>query len=167
MQLHCAKGNAGKWRLGFCIKCLLRSYVFGAYCMAVLILKDLQHVWLEDTGDKKGDQCLQSHHAVSTPALFSLSHMRHSALGVVKILKAALPVPDTLTIETSFLSSSMSFSFFPFFFFAPCSDVAVGSYLSLPACKRKDTVPLETDLTESTSTAVNANCAHETARQTK
>lgn len=38
------------------------------------------------------------------------------------------------SIETSFLSSSMSLSTFaPFFFFAPCSDVGVGSYLSLPA----------------------------------
>lgn len=37
-----------------------------------------------------------------------------------------------LTSETSFFSSSISFSFFPFFFFAPFSDVAAGSYLSHP-----------------------------------
>lgn len=64
------------------------------------------------------------------------SHMRHKALWM--LLKLLFPCLTTLTIETSFLSSSMSLSTFaPFFFFAPCSDVAVGSYLSLPACKRR------------------------------
>lgn len=103
--------------------------------MIILMLKHFQYVWLRDREDQKGDQCLQSHHAVSTPALF------HEAQGfvAVNILKAALSMPYTLTIETSFLSSSMSLSFFffPFFLLVPCSDVAVGSYLSLPACKKR------------------------------
>lgn len=90
MQLHCATGNAGKQRLGFRVKCLLRSDIFRAYCVVILMLKHLQHVWLGDTGDEKGEQRRQSHHAVHTPALFTFSHMRHRALGVVNILKAAL-----------------------------------------------------------------------------
>lgn len=98
-----------------------------------------QHVWLGDRGEDKGDQCLQSHHAVSTPAHFSFSQIRHRALGIANILKAALSVPYSLTMTTSFLSSSMSLSFFPFFF-PPCSDVAVGSYLSLPACKGRHSI---------------------------
>lgn len=106
-----------------------------------------------------------SHNMLSTHQLFSISHMRHRALRVVNVLKAPLSVPCTLTIETSFLSSSMSLSFFPFFFFAPCSDVAVGSYLSLPACKWRHSTVRNT--LQSTSTVVDMNYAQETAMQTK
>lgn len=126
---------------------------------------EIQHIWVGDRGKEKGDQCLQSHHAVSTPACFSFSQVRHRALGIADIPKAVLSVSYTLTMTTSFLSSSMSLSFFPFFFFPPCSDVAVGSYLSLPACEGRHSIIR--NILQSNSTAADMNYTHKTARQTK
>lgn len=154
---YCAMGNAGKHRLRLCVKCRLRSDVARVYCVLILMLKHLQHIWLGDRGEEKGDQHLQSHHTVSTPARFSFSQIRDRALGIVNNLKAALSVPCTLTITTSFLSSSMSLSFFPFFF-PPCSDVAVGSYLSLPACKGRFSIIR--NILQSNSTAADMNYTH-------
>lgn len=150
-------GNAGRHRLRLCVKCLLRSDVARVYCVLILMLKHLQHIWHGNRGEEKGDQCLQSHYAVSTPAPFSFSQIRHRALGIANVLKAALSVLYTLTITTSFLSSSMSLSFFPFFFFPPCSDVAVGSYLSLPSCKGRHSIIRNILQSNSTAAAMNYN----------
>lgn len=91
------------------------------------------------------------------------SHVRHKALWTFS--KPLFPRLTTLTIETSFLSSSMSLSTFaPFFFFAPCSDVGVGSYLSLPAYKRKHST-VKKHL-QSASTAGDMSHICKTARRT-
>lgn len=55
----------------------------------------------------------------------------------------------------------MSLSF-AFFFFVPCSDVAVGSYLSLPAYKRKHTTVKKHLLVEEFTVSTSYVC--ETAR---
>lgn len=63
------------------------------------------------------------------------------SLGRVKNKSAA----ETLTISTSFFSSSISFSFFfPFaFFLPPCSEVAASSYCSRPSWKHNGTINKE------------------------
>lgn len=145
------------------VLCPLRSDVARVYCVLIVMLKHLQYIWPGDRGEEEGHQCLQSHHAVSTPACFSFSQIRHRVWAQQTFLKL-LFLPYTLTITTSFLSSSMSLSFFPFFF-PPCSDVAVGSYLSLPACKGRYSIIR--NILQSNFTAVDMNYTPKTARQTK
>lgn len=55
-------------------------------------------------------------------------------------------------------------TFAPFFFFAPCSDVAVGSYLSLPAYKRRQST-VKKHL-HPASSAADMSHIHKIARRT-